>query len=417
MKTAIWWVRNDQRIHDQPIFNAVGERYDRLLVVYVEDLSHDEIGPFGFARRGDKRKQWTKDSLWVLNENLKKLGSHLSVFKADTTDQLAMLYHQFDAEIIFAQREYGEEEKDQEESLLDLGLNLELLDTSCLIHPEDLPFDREQLPDTFTPFRKKVEKDLQIRSLSRTPQKLPPNPISINASSFFDNQKPATKSGEDEALKRLKYYLFESKNVSTYKKTRNELLGENFSTRFSLWLANGNISARMIYVALKAYEEQYAANESTYWVFFELLWRDYFKNVWKKHGKWMFRSEGILRKNDVPIGLTKSQNRVFEKWTKGFTGNSFCDAMMRELAETGFLSNRARQICASHLCYDLNIPWIAGAYWFENQLIDYDPCSNYGNWQYISGQGNDPRGGRHFNVEKQRAMYDPDNEYTKAWLS
>ena len=88
---------------------------------------------------------------------------------------------------------------------------------------------------------------------------------------------------------------------------------------------------------------------------------------------------------------------------------------MRELAATGFMSNRLRQLAASYLIHDLGCDWRAGAAWFEAQLIDYDVYSNQGNWLYIAGRGTDPRGGRRFDPAKQAREHDPDGSFREMW--
>jgi deoxyribodipyrimidine photo-lyase len=90
---------------------------------------------------------------------------------------------------------------------------------------------------------------------------------------------------------------------------------------------------------------------------------------------------------------------------------------MNELRLTGFMSNRGRQNVASYFCHDLKLDWRIGAAYFEQQLIDYDECSNWGNWAYIAGVGNDPRPDRNFNIEKQATVYDKNKSYRKLWLT
>jgi len=85
------------------------------------------------------------------------------------------------------------------------------------------------------------------------------------------------------------------------------------------------------------------------------------------------------------------------------------------LSETGFMSNRGRQNVASYLIHDMGIDWRAGAAHFENQLIDYDPASNYGNWLYLAGKGNDPRPFRKFDTVFQANRYDPEKKFTSTW--
>jgi deoxyribodipyrimidine photo-lyase len=92
------------------------------------------------------------------------------------------------------------------------------------------------------------------------------------------------------------------------------------------------------------------------------------------------------------------------------------DANMLELKLTGFMSNRGRQNVASFLINDLQSDWQKGAAWFESKLIDYDVYSNYGNWTYLAGSGNDPRGQRSFNINSQAERYDPNQDFVKLWL-
>jgi len=106
----------------------------------------------------------------------------------------------------------------------------------------------------------------------------------------------------------------------------------------------------------------------------------------------------------------------FKAWRDGRTGVPFIDANMRELKETGWMSNRGRQNVASFLIKDLGLDWRLGAEWFESQLLDHDVCSNYGNWNYAAGIGNDPRENRKFNIVKQGLDYDTDGDYVRLWV-
>ena len=173
------------------------------------------------------------------------------------------------------------------------------------------------------------------------------------------------------------------------------MIGENYSTKFSAWLGLGCLSPREIYYELKKYERQFSANESTYWLEFELLWRDYFRFMMKKYSNLFFQQTGIKAKTDL---LHQHNNDTLLTWINGKTGVDFIDANMIELKLTGFMSNRGRQNVASYLCNDLKLDWRYGAAYFEQQLIDYDVCSNWGNWAYLAGVGNDPRGNRVFNI-------------------
>ncbi|NDC31277.1 MAG: cryptochrome DASH, partial [Bacteroidetes bacterium] len=184
--------------------------------------------------------------------------------------------------------------------------------------------------------------------------------------------------------------------------------GENYSSKFSAWLSMGCLSAREIFQEIKKYEAQYTANESSYWMVFELIWRDYFRFIMKKYKHRFFMPNGIKKSG---VQTHKHNPALFEKWINGQTGNDFIDANMLELKLSGFMSNRGRQNVASYLCHNLKLDWRYGAAYFEQQLIDYDVCSNWGNWAYVAGVGNDPRENRVFNIEKQANDYDKNKIY------
>ncbi|MBE9009018.1 cryptochrome DASH, partial [Pseudanabaenaceae cyanobacterium LEGE 13415] len=138
----------------------------------------------------------------------------------------------------------------------------------------------------------------------------------------------------------------------------------------------------------------------------------YFRFIVAKHGNQVFRRSGL---QGVDINWKADLDR-FQLWLDGKTGFPLVDANMQEIAATGFMSNRGRQNVASFLTKNLGINWQWGAEWFESQLIDYDVCSNWGNWNYTAGVGNDARGFRFFNITKQAKDYDPDGSYVKHWL-
>jgi deoxyribodipyrimidine photo-lyase len=190
------------------------------------------------------------------------------------------------------------------------------------------------------------------------------------------------------------------------------LIGADYSSKFSPWLANGSLSPREIYYELKKYEEEFGSNESTYWLVFELLWRDYFRFMMKKHRHQFFLQTGI-KPTDSPKKYNNQE--LLNQWINGNTGVDFIDANMIELKLTGFMSNRGRQNVASYLCNDLKLDWRYGAAYFEQQLIDYDVCSNWGNWAYLAGVGKDPRGNRYFNITKQADNYDSKKQYRILW--
>ena len=218
------------------------------------------------------------------------------------------------------------------------------------------------------------------------------------------------KGGSVAAYLRIQHYFWDTKKLSFYKQTRNGLIGIDYSSKLSAWLANGAISAREIYWKTKKYEKEVGKNQSTYWLIFELIWRDYFKYISLKHGTKIFKLGGIIEKKYE----WKKSYKLFESWCQGNTLEPFVNANMIELNKTGWMSNRGRQNVASFLSKNLLLDWRMGAAYFESLLIDYDVHSNYGNWMYVSGVGNDPRD-RKFNVRSQAERYDSSGKYQRIW--
>ena len=309
-------------------------------------------------------------------------------------------------------------------SLFKLRCELETTSTSTLYHAEDLPFSIKDIPDVFTNFRKKTEKDAVIRKTFAKPTQIhsPELPV-LNVPSLEDlglvfspvDSRAAIqfKGGETEAIKRLQHYFYDTKCLSTYKETRNGMIGADYSSKFSAWLSMGCISPRYIYQEIKKYEKEFGANDSTYWLIFELLWRDFFRFMFKKYKTKFFMYAGI--KTDK-VNSKSLNEKLLSQWINGATNSDFINANMLELKLTGFMSNRGRQNVASYFCNELNMDWRFGAAYFEEQLIDYDECSNWGNWAYLAGVGNDPRVHRYFNIEKQAGDYDKNKAFRKLWL-
>ncbi|KAA0148425.1 hypothetical protein FNF29_06643 [Cafeteria roenbergensis] len=221
--------------------------------------------------------------------------------------------------------------------------------------------------------------------------------------------------GETAALARLRLYLWDEDRLREYKQTRNGMAGQGFSSKLSPWLAVGALSPRQVAAEVARYERERVANESTYWLLFELLWRDYFRFACIGWGSDVFRLAGPKRALDPGRGWSRDP-AVWGPWTRAQTGYPLVDACMRELTQSGFMSNRGRQNVASFLARDLEADWRVGAEWFESLLADHDPCSNYGNWTYVAGVGADPREDRYFSIPKQARNYDGHGTFMRLWL-
>ncbi|MCJ1311517.1 hypothetical protein MMC25_005189 [Agyrium rufum] len=432
----------------------------------------------GFWRCGPHRARFLTESVWDLKKSLEGLNSGLVIrvgmlgqVVKELLDAFAAKSAEGEIVSLWMTDEEGVEEKREEREVRraveSKGKDFKLwTDEKYFVDDRDIPFQNpRELPDVFTNYRKQVEplRDAPRRVL-KTPTKLPPFPPmevpSIGPFSVPDNfddmmkallkpleEKPLLSrpmqwpsnaksahpfhGGEATGHLRIKH-LIASGNMTTYKDTRNGMLGEDFSTKLSAWFALGCVTARQVHDYLVAFEDGTSdlgkgapgygkgENKGTAAVRFELLWRDYMRLCTKKFGPRLFRESGFRHDDSMKWKYAekdKDVQRQVERFLAGETGTGLIDASMRELYLTGYTSNRARQNVASFLAKHLGIDWRIGAEWYESLLCDYDLSSNWGNWQYTAGVGNDPRGeARVFNPVKQAFDYDPKADYVKNWV-
>ncbi|MCS6960711.1 MAG: DASH family cryptochrome [Pseudanabaenaceae cyanobacterium SKYGB_i_bin29] len=427
MSPIILWLRNDLRLHDhQPLVAALPAQ---VIPVYCFDpRQFGTTDLLQFPKTGAWRAQFLLESVVDLRKQLRERGSDLLVYRGKPEEILPELVQKCQATAVYYHQEVASEETRVERKLADrlapLGVKLVGFWGHTLYPLQDLPFAIADLPEVFTNFRQIVEKSLTPPPPLPTPSHIPtpdlppsePLPtleeLGLPVPVVDDRAVLQFRGGETQGLARLRDYIWQQDCLRTYKETRNGMLGANYSSKFSPWLALGCLSPRYVYAQVKQYETDRIKNDSTYWLVFELLWRDYFRFIVLKHGDRVFHREG-LRGIDLPW---RTDRDLFEQWRLGKTGFPLVDANMQELLLTGFMSNRGRQNVASFLTKNLGIDWRWGAEWFESQLIDYDVCSNWGNWNYTAGVGNDARGFRYFNIRKQAQDYDPQGEYVKHWL-
>ncbi|MGH1385675.1 DASH family cryptochrome [Kordia sp.] len=425
-KTGLVWFRNDLRIHDQISLVKAAKENSFVMAVYCFDPRHFEKDCFGFIKTEKYRAQFLIETISTLQQELDELNIPLFVH-IDLPEKIVAEYVKIhNITSVYLQKEWTSEEvkvsNTVKQRIADTVNWIETYD-QFLFHPEDIPMTIDKIPQVFTVFRKKCEKYASIRKLetiSKMPEKnrvthltKVPTLQDLGLPSLQQDTRTAFpfKGGEKSGLQRLQDYAWNTQKLSYYKKTRNGLVGTDYSSKFSAWLANGSLSPRMIYHEVKKYESEIIKNQSTYWMIFELIWRDFFKYISLKHGSNIFKLEGILHQTYD----WNTDETIIQQWIDGKTAQPFVNANMLELKHTGWMSNRGRQNVASYFAKTLQLDWRIGAAYFESLLIDYDVHSNYGNWLYVSGVGNDPRN-RTFNVQLQAKRYDVNNKFQNLWL-
>ena len=409
--TVVVALEGQWRLHDQPVLHQAmalvrSHQGGRLVLLAARAK--------GQRLRGPHQRKLDHDALRALHGRSDALGIPLLCFpELPTAEALKVLEPLLQPDAVL----YGEQ--------------------SRLF--ADWPASKAQFPRVFGEFRRLIQgapeaplpepeisgmghelepwsaEDLEtLRHLSTGP----PAPVPDADGGFHrGDPRSAFPFGGDEAsaLARLQHYVFESDGLKTYKASRNQLVGSEFSSKFSPFLANGSLSVRRIWQALEAHQAIVGPSEGCDWMRQELLWREFFLWSEQAHGESFHSESGIQGR----LPKANPDQELFRRWTRAECGHERIDAQMRELNATGYLSNRGRQWVASHFVNSLHLPWTWGARYFEWMLIDADPALNTGNWAYLAGEGSDPRsfGGspRRFDLEGQAQRYDPDGSHRQLW--
>ena len=419
------WFRSNLRVEDNTSLSRAIKDSSRVIGYINIDPAIFELSDYGFKKTEKFRTKFLLESIQDLKKQLNGINISLIITNQDFETSINSIIEKYNIRSIYMQKEWTRDEL-AEEKQIPKHINLIKDFDQFLYSPESVKEVYENIPRGFSNFRKKCEKYLNIEYPLQIPKPLDkknniddvysiPTLNDLGFEEFRVHKNSVFKflGGETSAKERVYEYFFETKRISKYKLTRNGLLGKDYSSKLSSWLANGSISVRYVYMQIKKYEEEIEKNESTYWLFFELIWRDFFKYVSMQHKDKFFSKSGIY-------GDSKnwSNNKeLINRWINGETNEPFVNANMKELSQTGFMSNRGRQNVANYLTKELKIDWRIGAEYFESLLIDYDVHSNYGNWLYNAGIGNDSMPFRKFNPKLQSERYDPNKEYEKLWLN
>lgn len=411
-RTILVWFRNDLRIHDNEILLDAVRKADKVLPVYCFDPFYFTKNASGAAKTGSLRARFLLESVTDLRNNLRSLNSELVIRIGNPAEVIPQLCLEYGVNEVYHHREVAYEETDISEqvetALWKIKLNLKHFIGHTLYHKEDLPFPIKDIPDSFAVFRKKTERESAVRPVLDTPETINtpaitdageiPTLAQLGLDEPVDDKRTSTKftGGEVSGLLKLEQYLSSPEALLAGKGGRNAQ-----SSKLSPWLSFGCLSMRQVYWA--------ARQQHTEALELELLWRDYFRFMFKKHGTKYFKAGDSSVENNAT-------NELFEKWKGGRTGVPFIDASMHKLNATGFISNFSRQMVASYLVNELELDWRLGAAYFEEKLIDYSPASNWGNWAYVAGIGRNARDDRYFNSAKNHADLATEGDFITKWL-
>jgi len=419
-KTILVWFRNDLRVHDNEILFEATRKADKVLPVYIFDPFYFKTTELDLLKTGNIRAKFLLESVNNLRSNLQKLGGELIVKMGNPAEIIPQLAQQYEVSEVYHHREVAFEEtqisEEVEAALWKIKLNLKHFIGHTLYHKEDLPFPIKDIPDSFSIFKKKVERDSQVRPCIETPEHIYmpeivdagniPTLTDLGLTEPVDDSRSDFhyEGGESTGLLHLKQYVSSQPINGAGKGAKHS----EHPSRLSAWISLGCLSMRWVYR-----EVTHGSHSSNSPLVLELLWRDYFRFMFKKHGKQFYSAERFKETTD---DLASNQEELFEKWKTGNTGISFVDASMRQLNATGYIPNDNRQAVAVYLAHELTVDWRKGAAYFEEKLIDYSPASNLGNWAFVAGVEHDPKDTRYFLSPKQIGELELQTQYISTWL-
>ncbi|WP_413558915.1 DASH family cryptochrome [Bdellovibrio sp. HCB209] len=379
---ALYWFRNDLRLHDNEALTWLCEHAQDALFVYSY--------PLNFSRAGKFRRKFLLETLANLEKELADRGHDLVITYSHPEEVLTHLVHKYKIDTLVYTEEYTPEEIREERQVLSRLVidRIVAIDQRTLLKKSVLPFPLLDLPQNLAEFQVLVDKKIPAKVLPiplMWPEPITPDEfeLDLNRELRMFTTPSRFSGGEIQALTRLKEFIWDKDLLRSFKDPRAELMQFDDSSKFSPWLSNGSLSPRVIYWEVKNYETERTANDSTNWMLMDLLRRDYFKYYALKMGPFLFQADTAPEHQSFVND--QLQTELFKSWKAGSTGRDPIDGNMKELNETGFISYKGRQDVANYLIETLSLDWRWGARYFEEMLIDFDAASNWGNWNYVAG--------------------------------
>jgi deoxyribodipyrimidine photo-lyase len=410
MDRAIWWIRRDLRLSDNQALAEALRQADTVIPVFILDpglLSSDFVGPARLA--------FLFDGLRALETSLLERGSRLILREGDPLEVLSALCNENQVEGIFAEDDYSPYAIQRDEKIA-LSLPLQLVNGVTVYHPEMLRKANGEPYTVFTPFSRLWRSLPAVASPLPTPDRLPtvPELQSLEIPTQPSHPSESTfRAGEQEAQKRLS--SFTDFQIFEYANTRNRMDLEGTS-QLSPYLRLGMLSARQAAWAARQASDSAVtttAREGVETWLNELIWREFYAAI-LYHFPFV---RGTAFKEALRQIPWVNDPAALNAWKAGLTGYPVVDAAMRQLKATGWMHNRARMITASFLTKDLLIDWREGERFFMQQLLDGDPASNNGGWQWTAGTGTDAAPYfRVFNPVLQGQKFDPQGNYVRRWV-
>jgi deoxyribodipyrimidine photo-lyase len=429
MSTALVWFRRDLRLADNPALHHALERHERVVCVYVHDPDAEAPWAPGAASRW-----WLHHSLAALDASLDALGATLLIRQGPALTRLRSLVKECGAEAVYWNRLYepGFVERDRhvKEALRADGKTAESFNGALLVEPHSIRTGAGEPYRVFTPYWRNAQARLQqelesgraprpaptkIPSIERMPASTPLADLGLLPRvawdrGFHDSWAP----GEEGAHARLE--RFAGPAIATYRQARDRPSVDGTSG-LSAALHFGEVSPLQLVARMQRVTAQGAGLQANAeWFVRELGWREFAHHLLFHFPR---TPEAPLheRFDAMPWRPLREHASDLIAWQRGRTGVPIVDAGMRQLWRSGWMHNRVRMIVASFLTKNLLIPWVEGARWFWDTLVDANLANNTLGWQWTAGCGADASPYyRIFNPVLQSAKFDAAGDYIRRWV-
>ncbi|HET7703804.1 MAG TPA: deoxyribodipyrimidine photo-lyase [Candidatus Limnocylindrales bacterium] len=412
-RTAVVWFRRDLRVHDHPALSRAVAEHDRVVPLFVVD-DRLLVGRWASANRA-----WhLAGALERLADAIAERGGTLAVVRGDPRSVVVEVAREVGATTILATRDLSPYARGRDEAVAAAsaahGIAF-LAGRGQLVHePEELRRDDGGPYAVFSPFQRRWEA-LPIRDPLEAPVAIRSDPLPSAAGStileVLGDRRPTAdpelllEPGEPAARRRLARWAT-SDALRDYDQGRDRL-AEDGTSRLSQDLRWGTLSP------VEVLERCAGPGRGRERFRAEIAWRDFYTHL-------LWREPSVLRRSfrrEFDALSWSSDDQAVQAWREGRTGYPIVDAAMRQLLATGWMHNRARMIAASFLTKHLLVDWRVGEAHFMEHLVDGDPASNNGGWQWAASTGTDPQPYfRIFNPTLQGRRHDPDGSYVRRWV-
>lgn len=414
---GLFLFHRDLRIVDNNALEIAYQECRKIIPIFIFTNTQikNSLNPY----KSMKSVQCMIESLDDLQQYIEKQNGECYFMYGENTIVLKKLLDTLPIQALYFNDDYTPYAKQRDKQIIELckKKGIECIHTHdvSLYEPGKIRTGSGEYFQKFTPYynqalKHSIQQPKQQHSFSwfvLTPQQRKQlKTISLH-DAYIEYTEPSATSllygGREQALKVLNE--IEKGEFKHYEKERNTLTYN--TTQLSAYLKFGCVSTREVYYSMKKSLNSQALIR-------QLIWRDFYLQLVDGFPH-VLQGKSLKPKYDKIVWNKNKQ--WFDAWCKGETGFPIVDACMRQLNTTGYMHNRGRLIVSGFLVKIMGIDWRWGEKYFAQQLIDYDPASNNGNWQWTAGSGADSQPYfRILNPWTQGEKHDPNGEYIKQWI-